>query len=108
MLDEAADREAIERDRRRPRAPIGGFDVGRVGEHLERQTGGLGVLACEHHGTRAGVEHHGDVCAVDLRGHVEIAVHRAGDFDCCARGEMTWPGTSSAMTRSATSCSSYR
>ena len=72
-LDQAADGDAVERDRRRTGAAVGGVDAGGIGEHFERQAGGFGVLAGQHDGAGAGVEHHGDPRAVDLRGDVEVA-----------------------------------
>ena len=86
-LDQAADGDAIERDRRRARAPVGGVDVGRVGEHFERQAGGLGVVAREYDRAGAGIEHHGDARAVDLRGYVEVAAGRARNLDGAPVGD---------------------
>ena len=72
-LDQAADGDAVERDRRGAGAAVGGVDADRIVEHFERQAGGLGVVAGEHDRARAGIEHHGDPRAVDLRGDGEIA-----------------------------------
>ena len=90
-------------------AAVRGIDLHRIGQQLERQAGGLGGLLREHDGARAGVEHHGDARAVDLRRHLEIAaapahdLHRRARCACAAR-----PGISSAITRSPMSRSSPR
>ena len=57
--------EAVERDRRGARAAIGGIDIDRIGEHFDRQAGGLGGFLGQHHRACAGVEHHRDARAVD-------------------------------------------
>src|SRR5262249_15122174 len=48
---------------------------------FEREARGLGGLVGEDDGARAGVEHHGNVRAVDLRGNRESSAARARDFD---------------------------
>ena len=82
----AADREAVERHRRGARAAVGGVDVDRIVQHLDRQAGGLGGLLRQHHRARAGVEHHRHPRAVDVRGDREIAAAPAHDFDVARRG----------------------
>ncbi len=57
-LDDAADREAVERDGGGAGAAVGGVDLHRVGQHFERQARGLGGLLGQHDRARAGVEHH--------------------------------------------------
>ena len=93
--------------RRRARAAVGGIDVGRVGEHFERQAGGLGVLAGQHHRARAGIEHHGDGAPLILRGHVEIAAECARPRPC-VRGDDVAGNKLAPCTRSATSRNSKR
>ncbi len=68
-------------------AAVGGLDRHRIGQHLDRQAGGLGILAAEHDRACAGIEHHGDRHAVDLRAHVEVARHGARDLDGAAMGD---------------------
>src|SRR5579885_1251741 len=77
MLDQAADSDPVERHRRCARAAVRGVDVRRVGEHFERQACRPGGVMGQHHGTRAGVEHDGDRCSVDLCRHVEVAARHA-------------------------------
>ena len=59
----------------------------RIGEHFERQAGGLGVLAGEHNRAGAGVEHHRNPRAVDLRVDVEVAIEGARDLHGAAVGD---------------------
>ena len=80
-LGDAPDRDAIERHRRRARAAVRGLDVDGVGEHFERQAGCLRGILGEHHGGRAGIEHHREARAVDLRRHLEVPAAAARDFD---------------------------
>ena len=80
-LDDAADGEAVERHRRGAGAAVRGVDLDRIGQHFERQAGGLGGLLRQHDGAGAGVEHHRDARAVDLRRHLEIAAAAAHDLD---------------------------
>ncbi len=53
-------------------------------QHFERQPGGLGRLRGEHHRARAGVEHHPDPRAVDLRVDEIFAAAPAHDLDRAA------------------------
>ena len=62
-------------------AAVGGVDIDGIGQHFERQARGLGGLLGQHDRARAGVEHHGDARAVDLRRHLEVAAAAAHDLD---------------------------
>src|SRR5262245_21200657 len=59
-----ADRDAVERDRRGARAPVGGLDCDCVSEHLDREPDGTGGVLRQDDGAGAGIEHHIDTGAV--------------------------------------------
>jgi hypothetical protein len=80
-LGDASDRHPIERDRRGAGAAVGGVDVDGIGEDFEREPRRLGRLVGQHDGARAGVEHHRDVSAVDLRRDRETSAAAARDLD---------------------------
>src|SRR5476651_86275 len=70
---------------------VGGVYVDRIVEHFDRQTGGLGGLLGEHHGTGTGVEHHRYFCAIDTGRHREIPAIAAHDLDIASTsGHVAW------------------
>ena len=85
-LNNAADADGLQRHRCGAGAPIGGLDRHRIGQHLERQSRGLGRLLGQHDRARAGVEDHGHARAIDLRCHHEIAARAARHLDDAAAG----------------------
>ena len=90
---QAADGEAVERHRRRAGAAVGGVDIDRVVEHLDRQAGGLGRFLGEHHRACAGVEHHRHSRAVDVRSHGEVAAAARARLRHCGHGRRRGPAS---------------
>ena len=64
-LDKASDREAIQRQPRRLGVAADGLERHVVVQQFEREPRRLGGLVGEHHGGRAGVDHHRHLDAVD-------------------------------------------